>query len=161
MVLILKHESTYPYYSPFTDLLTVHASVGSYLSFRAIEKVSGICTVWLSCYDSPVRVRGLFYRCRTRYSLFRTSCALISNFLFMITGLLLVFALPQTASAHVLQTDGSIGAVLHVDPDDNPIIGEKATFFFDLKDVTESSILKVVAARRLFFRTTSKSQRQN
>jgi hypothetical protein len=36
--------------------------------------------------------------------------------------------------AHVLQTDGSIGAVLHIDPDDDPIIGQPATFFFDFTD---------------------------
>jgi len=37
-------------------------------------------------------------------------------------------------SAHVLKTDGSIGAVMHIDPDDDPIAGQPATFFFELKD---------------------------
>lgn len=45
----------------------------------------------------------------------------------------LVF-LPQDVSAHVLLTDGSIGAVVHVDPEDDPIVGQKATFFFEFKD---------------------------
>lgn len=44
------------------------------------------------------------------------------------------FAGAKTSSAHVLQTDGSIGAVMHIDPEDDPIIGQPATFFFDFKD---------------------------
>ncbi len=35
---------------------------------------------------------------------------------------------------HTLQTQGSIGAVLHIKPDDDPIIGEPAFFFFEFKD---------------------------
>ena len=63
--------------------------------------------------------------------------------LITISSALAVFALssfwilalrPGTAEAHVLQTDGSIGAVLHIDPDDDPIIGKPATFFFDFVD---------------------------
>lgn len=38
--------------------------------------------------------------------------------------------------AHVLQTSGSIGAVLHIDPDDDPIIGQPSYFFFEIKDTT-------------------------
>jgi len=37
--------------------------------------------------------------------------------------LALVFTLPQTVYAHVLKTDGSMGAVLHINPDDNPRAG--------------------------------------
>ncbi len=40
----------------------------------------------------------------------------------------------KPAFAHVLQTDGSIGAVLHVDPEDDPIVGEQSSFFFSIKD---------------------------
>ena len=36
--------------------------------------------------------------------------------------------------AHFLATDKNIGAVLHVDPNDSPIAGEQASFFFELKD---------------------------
>ena len=36
--------------------------------------------------------------------------------------------------AHVLQTDGSIGTVLHIEPDDDPIAGQNTSFFFELKD---------------------------
>jgi hypothetical protein len=43
---------------------------------------------------------------------------------------------PMSASAHVLvkdQTSGK-GAILHVSPDDDPIAGERATLFFDIRD---------------------------
>lgn len=36
--------------------------------------------------------------------------------------------------AHVLQSNGAIGAVLHIDPEDDPIVGQQASFFFDFKD---------------------------
>lgn len=40
----------------------------------------------------------------------------------------------RPVSAHVLKADGNIGAVIHVTPDDDPIVGEKADFFFEIKD---------------------------
>ncbi len=40
----------------------------------------------------------------------------------------------QPVSAHILQTDKNIGAVLHIDPDDDPIVGEQSSFFFSIKD---------------------------
>ena len=42
----------------------------------------------------------------------------------------------KPAMAHVVESDQSIGAVLHIDPDDDPIAGEVSTFFFDIKDKT-------------------------
>ncbi len=39
-----------------------------------------------------------------------------------------------SVSAHVLEADGSIGAVMHISPDDDPIVGEPATFYFEFKD---------------------------
>src|SRR5689334_22170899 len=42
---------------------------------------------------------------------------------------------PQ-ASAHSLETDGNIGGVIHIDPDDSPVAGEAAVLFFELKDKT-------------------------
>jgi hypothetical protein len=44
---------------------------------------------------------------------------------------------PATVFAHTLKTDGPIGAVLHIDPEDDPIIGEPAYFFFEFKDKEE------------------------
>lgn len=56
----------------------------------------------------------------------------------LILSFFLIFAvfliLPTIASAHVLKTDGSIGAVVHIDPDDDPIIGKSANFFLEFKD---------------------------
>ncbi len=40
----------------------------------------------------------------------------------------------QTADAHVLVTDGNIGAVLHIDPDDAPVAKQQSAFFFEFKD---------------------------
>lgn len=42
----------------------------------------------------------------------------------------------QNAQAHVLITDdtNSIGAVLHISPDDDPVAGEPATFHLDLQN---------------------------
>ena len=54
------------------------------------------------------------------------ACALLSS------SLLLGRA--SVAEAHFLSADGSVGAILHVDPDDDPIAGQTATFLFDIKD---------------------------
>ncbi len=43
----------------------------------------------------------------------------------------------QPISAHVLQSDGDVGAVLHIDPDDDPIANSPATLIFELKDRTD------------------------
>ena len=51
---------------------------------------------------------------------------LLVTFLFLST--------PKPAEAHFLATDGSIGAILHVDPNDSPVAGSQASFFFDFKD---------------------------
>ena len=54
----------------------------------------------------------------------------------MIMLLLLVFFYGTTSSAfaHVLKTNGSVGAVMHVTPDDDPIAGEKSDFYLEFKD---------------------------
>lgn len=48
--------------------------------------------------------------------------------------LFFLLLIPQNTYAHVLQTDKSIGAVLHITPEDDPIIGEQTAFFFEFKD---------------------------
>ncbi len=52
--------------------------------------------------------------------------------------LLLIFvcflSFPTSVFAHVLVKDGSIGAVVHISPEDDPIVGESASFFFEFKD---------------------------
>jgi hypothetical protein len=45
-------------------------------------------------------------------------------------------SIAPVALAHVLKYDGTIGAVMHVDPDDDPIAGQVATFFFEFKDTS-------------------------
>jgi hypothetical protein len=55
---------------------------------------------------------------------------------FFIAGLFLTshFLLLTSVEAHVLKSDGSVGAILHVSPDDDPIAGVSTDFFFELKD---------------------------
>lgn len=40
----------------------------------------------------------------------------------------------NSAQAHELQTDGSIGVVMHIDPDDDPIVGKPSTLSFEVTD---------------------------
>jgi hypothetical protein len=42
--------------------------------------------------------------------------------------------LPSAALAHVVKSEGSIGAILHVDPGDEPAAGEQSTIFLEFKD---------------------------
>lgn len=44
--------------------------------------------------------------------------------------------LPATAAAHVLEKDGTIGAVLHINPGDDPVAGEQSSFYFDFEDTS-------------------------
>jgi hypothetical protein len=46
----------------------------------------------------------------------------------------IVFAIPAVASAHVLKVDGSIGAVLHINPDDNPTTGNSTDYVLSFSD---------------------------
>lgn len=46
--------------------------------------------------------------------------------------------LTQPAVAHTLQTDGTIGAVLHISPEDDPIAGDISSFFFEIKDTADN-----------------------
>jgi hypothetical protein len=46
----------------------------------------------------------------------------------------MLFGSFSVAQAHFLVTDTGIGGIIHIDPDDNPIIGEKSNIFIDLKD---------------------------
>lgn len=53
--------------------------------------------------------------------------------IFIVFVFLFIFHI-RAASAHVLFTDGSIGAVIHVDPDDDPYVGKEAKIHLDFKD---------------------------
>lgn len=50
------------------------------------------------------------------------------------TTIFLGLLVPAITSAHVLETNNTVGVVIHVDPDDDPIVGQPATFFLDFKD---------------------------
>jgi len=55
----------------------------------------------------------------------------------LLLSLLLSFSslfFPRVTDAHVLKSDGPISAVVHIDPNDDPIVGEAAYFFFDFND---------------------------
>lgn len=56
--------------------------------------------------------------------------------LVLLVALAAVLLLPASASAHVLIKDrvGDTGALLHLNPDDDPIAGERVTLFFDIRD---------------------------
>lgn len=41
---------------------------------------------------------------------------------------------PAKALAHFVKADNGIGAVLHIDPEDDPIAGEQTTMFLEFKD---------------------------
>lgn len=58
----------------------------------------------------------------------------ILTFLILFLLLLIVGSFNTPVYAHILLTDGSIGAVVHISPDDDPIVGENADFFFEFKD---------------------------
>jgi hypothetical protein len=56
------------------------------------------------------------------------------NILTFTIYLLSLFLVVPNAYAHVLKSDGSIGAVMHVNPEDDPIVGQESSFFFEFKD---------------------------
>lgn len=55
-------------------------------------------------------------------------------FVIVLFVVFIVLILPSKSFAHVLETSGSVGAVIHVSPDDDPIAGRITDFFFDFKD---------------------------
>lgn len=46
----------------------------------------------------------------------------------------LLFLFPTAIFAHELEIENSIGAVLHIDPLDNPKVGKPAKIYFEIKD---------------------------
>jgi len=52
----------------------------------------------------------------------------------IILALLIVAGTPLTTSGHELKVDGDISAVMHTDPDDNPVTGSPTKFFIEFKD---------------------------
>lgn len=58
----------------------------------------------------------------------------VARFVFLVFLVVCLFVLPRQALAHVLKSDGSIGAVIHISPDDDPIAGNVSNFYFEFKD---------------------------
>lgn len=52
----------------------------------------------------------------------------------LILGLMAVILPSAAASAHVLKTDGTVGAVLHISPDDDPISGKPNDYIVSFQD---------------------------
>jgi hypothetical protein len=46
----------------------------------------------------------------------------------------LLLGLPAIASAHILATDGSMGAILHIDPEDYPVVNQPQDLIFYFSD---------------------------
>ena len=70
------------------------------------------------------------------------------KFFFAVLCIGLSSLIPQNAFAHVLISDStnSIGAVLHIAPDDDPVAGEQARLYFDIQAQEiekESTVLTV------------------
>lgn len=53
---------------------------------------------------------------------------------FLFVCIFFIFLSPTEIFAHTLESSGSIGAVMHVTPDDDPIAGEVSGFYFEFKD---------------------------
>lgn len=57
--------------------------------------------------------------------------------LFVGVFILGIFFNTQSAVAHILESNGSVGAVLHIDPEDDPIAGKPSSLFFEFKDTIQ------------------------
>jgi hypothetical protein len=64
------------------------------------------------------------------------------------------------AEAHVLKTDKDIGVIMHIDPEDDPIIASPANLFFELKDRSNKfnstqcdCTIKILKAEKELFQT--------
>lgn len=56
-----------------------------------------------------------------------------TKFLLTITVFLIAVSI-KPVSGHVLEADQTVGAVMHISPDDSPSAGEKSDLFFEFKD---------------------------
>lgn len=63
-------------------------------------------------------------------------------YFFILAGVIIILGLHSTVSAHILQADGDIGAILHVYPDDNPITGKPAEYIVSFTDISKQFSLK-------------------
>lgn len=52
----------------------------------------------------------------------------------LLLGIMLISIGVAPTYAHFLETNGKVGATIHIDPDDDPIVGQPATIYFDIKN---------------------------
>lgn len=58
----------------------------------------------------------------------------------IITVLVLIisfFLIPDKVSAHFSVADKGIQGIMHIAPDDDPIVGEQAAFYFEFRDISQ------------------------
>ena len=59
----------------------------------------------------------------------------ITKFLLLVLAIFVIMLTKyKPAQAHFVLSDGSIGAVLHIDPNDDPVAGGVAVFNYEIKD---------------------------
>lgn len=54
--------------------------------------------------------------------------------IFLLALFVFLSSFTRIAFAHVLESNGSVGAVMHISPDDAPVAGGRSDFFFEFKD---------------------------
>ncbi|HYH75287.1 MAG TPA: hypothetical protein VD735_04990 [Candidatus Saccharimonadales bacterium] len=61
---------------------------------------------------------------------------MLSKLLAVVLCGVVLLAVPRQATAHVLirDTRGATGAMLHINPDDDPVAGRQTTLYFDIQD---------------------------
>ncbi|MEJ0073385.1 MAG: hypothetical protein WDN27_04895 [Candidatus Saccharibacteria bacterium] len=69
-------------------------------------------------------------------------------------------AIPGAASAHVLKIDGSIGGVLHINPDDNPTTGNPTDYILSFDDDSGKFNLAKMRLQRVNRRKRQNDRRQ-
>ncbi|MEO6536394.1 MAG: hypothetical protein ABIT47_01770 [Candidatus Paceibacterota bacterium] len=62
----------------------------------------------------------------------------VLSILFVLFSSSLYVAIPLSASAHSLAVEGELGATLHIDPADEPIVGSPSTIYLDFKNSTRA-----------------------
>ena len=79
---------------------------------------------------------------------------------FIIFLFLFICLTPSHLYAHELKKEETIGAVLHISPDDDPIIGEPSNFFFEFKDITDAFTPQNCDCRVIIYQNDKKIYQQ-
>jgi hypothetical protein len=58
---------------------------------------------------------------------------------YFLLSIILIFIcfLPKTTFAHVLESENAFGGVMHINPNDEPVVGSQSTIIFDIKSKDE------------------------